>query len=150
MFNERSCSGAGATDPQPLRPRPTQASNDGALRGSPEPPGTRDWTVQEWTNVLLVIFTGVYTIASLLLWFVTWRSLNVVKRQMSLAESVNRSETSYRISSAHRQIFLALLHNDKLLEVLAHEQGLVPNSFARLNGATVWRPSLKSANWSFA
>lgn len=97
--------------------------------------------VQDLTNILIALCTLFYTIASFLLWRATRATLGIVERQTAFMEAATKSETAYRISAAHREMFLAFLGNPLALQILAGDV-LTPDETQRVsseNGLPILR-----------
>jgi hypothetical protein len=67
------------------------------------------------------------TIANLLLWVTTWRTLKLLSAQVNHQIASSDSLAQYQIVDAHRDLFLSILNNPALLESFAKANQLDPN-----------------------
>lgn len=69
----------------------------------------------------------VSTIANLLLWVTTWRTLKLLSAQVNHQIASSDSLAQHQIVDAHRDLFLSILNNPALLESFAKANQLDPS-----------------------
>ena len=82
------------------------------------------FTIADFTALLMVIFTFVTTVANLLLWVSTRRTVTLLLGQVRHQIASSYSEVQHYAVDAHRDIFFGLLNNPTLLESFTQANGL--------------------------
>ena len=96
----------------------------------------------DWPTIFIALFTGVYTVATILIWIASNRTvtatntqlhllreqLHAMQQQIVAVQAVTEAETIHHITESHRQIFLTLVTNRDSLNLLATESGKSPEA----------------------
>lgn len=83
---------------------------------------TADLSINDLSSLLMVLFTCVITVANILLWLATRRT---IKLQVSSNYSLNHQS----IVNGHRDLFLGLLHQPDILQKFAKANNLDPEQW---------------------
>ena len=70
----------------------------------------------EVSTAILALCTIIYTLGTLLLWYSTHKTTRLVERQISLQTAANRSAAWHNLLDSHRDLYLQIISNDKLLK----------------------------------
>lgn len=81
-------------------------------------------SITDLTALLMIGLTFVTTVANILLWISTRQTVKLLISQMRHQVASGYSEAQHTIVDAHRELFLGILNNQKLLESFTNANGL--------------------------
>lgn len=90
-----------------------------------------DWgiTIADFTALLMVAFTFVTTVANILLWVSTRRTVTILLEQVRHQIASGYSQAQHSVVDAHRDLFFGILNSPTLLEAFTKANGLDPKAW---------------------
>ena len=81
-------------------------------------------TISEVSTLLIAGFTCVATISGILMWLTTRRTMQVLLKQVNHQVASGYSVAQQRAIDAHRELFLAIVHNPSLCDAFVQTNDL--------------------------
>ena len=76
-------------------------------------------SINEFSTAIIALCTIIYTTGTLLLWIANRRTVQLLSKEVSHQISAGYSDAHHNTLNAHRDLFIPIITNDKLLETLA-------------------------------
>jgi hypothetical protein len=86
-------------------------------------------TIADFTALLMVAFTFVTTVANILLWVSTRRTVTILLEQVRHQIASGYSQAQHSVVDAHRDLFFGILNSPTLLEAFTKANGLDPKAW---------------------
>lgn len=90
-----------------------------------------EWSLSlnDLSTLLMVLFTLITTVANILLWNATRKTVQLLLEQVHHQIASSRSQAQSRIIDGHRELFLGILNNPSLLESFTAANDLDPKAW---------------------
>lgn len=86
-------------------------------------------TITDLTAIVMVLFTFVTTVANILLWISTRRTVSLLLEQVKHQIASGYSQAQHSVVDAHRALFFGILNSPTLLEAFTKANGLDPKAW---------------------
>ncbi|MBT9317974.1 hypothetical protein [Leptothoe spongobia] len=86
-------------------------------------------SITDLTALLMIGLTFVTTVANILLWISTRQTVKLLIGQIRHQVATDYSEAQHTLVDVHRELFLGILNNQKLLESFTNANGLDRNDW---------------------
>lgn len=91
----------------------------------------------EISAIVIAACTFIYTIGTLLLWNSTRKTIALLKEQVEIQNAASKSTAWHKLIDSHRDLYLEIIANDKLLKLFSKEIHLDPHEVRRKYLATL-------------
>ena len=81
-------------------------------------------TIADLTAIVMVLFTFVTTVANILLWVSTRRTVTILLEQVRYQIASGYSQAKYHLVDSHRDLFFGILNSPSLREAFTEANGL--------------------------